>query len=367
MRKDNVIKGVLGEENVISPSDLCNHQFKRVAMGGYRPEEVDRLLERVADVMESLIVQVRELKRQNEEQRTRLDDYLMMEKSLQNALVSSQKLSENIIDSAKREADALLEQARLKKAETELGAPRNPRDLLRDVDTLTQQRARLREEMLALLEAHRRLLDGFIPAASVAVAAEAPRHAEDTEVDRVEETQPKALAETPVSRDTDSLPVDEPAGEGPHSLPVDEPSGEGRAHPAEIVARDFGALAEAAWAEAFPEMSRPSGGTPGLEEPQGEPASESSDETDESPQEPRGGGSIPSAVPFDEVSKPEQELKDTPDVGSEAAPEAVNDFAQESVESAEEFDRRAEAAWAQAFPRRVADSEDGQDPADKGR
>ena len=163
MRKDKIVTEVMGEENVLTPSDLYNHDFKRMTMGGYKVEEVDQFLERVADVMESLIGQVRELKARTDEQREQLEEYRQMEKTLRNALMSSQKFGENILEAARREADALIEEGRLKKARAEFEASRVPSKMTEEIEQLKQQRRQLRIEILAVVETHRRLVDSLLP------------------------------------------------------------------------------------------------------------------------------------------------------------------------------------------------------------
>lgn len=162
-KKDKVVSEVLGEEHALSPSDVLNRDFKRAGFGGYDRAEVDAFLERVADALEELILEVRLLKERNEEQRKALDEYRDLENSLRNALISSQRFGEEVVEAAKREAHVILEEARLKKAQAQLEMARVPNSLARDIHVLEQQRSRMRLELLAILETHRRLLDSLIP------------------------------------------------------------------------------------------------------------------------------------------------------------------------------------------------------------
>jgi cell division initiation protein len=162
-KKDKVVSEVLGEEHALSPSDVLNHDFRRLSFGGYDRAEVDAFLERVADALEELILEVRLLKERNEEQRKALDEYRDLENSLRNALISSQRFGEEVLEAAKREAHVILEEARLKKAQAQLEMGRVPNSLARDIHVLEQQRSRMRLELLAILETHRRLLDSLIP------------------------------------------------------------------------------------------------------------------------------------------------------------------------------------------------------------
>lgn len=184
MRKDKLVAEVLGEEAAITPSDLYNTEFKNALVGGYDKDEVDEYLERVADVMESLITQVRDLKVEVEEQKNRADAVKDMENTLRNALVSSQKFGDDIAEAARREADALLAEARLARARAEQEATVLPEQLQREVNRLETQRDRLRMDLRAVLAAHEALL-GDIPRAEDVVNAAAAEAVAEDEVEEV--------------------------------------------------------------------------------------------------------------------------------------------------------------------------------------
>lgn len=171
MRTDKVVSEVLGEESAITPSDLYNTEFKSAIMGGYDKNEVDAFLERVADAYEAVLTQLRTLRERNEEQKVQLDAYLEMEHTLRDALITAQKFSEDALDGARREADALIEQARLTKARAEHEAGRLSEALRAEIRALRDERGRLRADLEAILEAHRHLVEN-IPAAEHKVTVE---------------------------------------------------------------------------------------------------------------------------------------------------------------------------------------------------
>lgn len=158
MRKDRVVSEVLGEELAITPSDLYNTEFKNAIMGGYDKQDVDAFLERVADVFESVINQVRELKEELEQQKDKMQAMADMEHTLRNALISAQKYGENIQEAAVREANALLEEARLEKQRAMLSAAELPTELRAEIQELKNERNRLRTDLRAVLAAHSALL-----------------------------------------------------------------------------------------------------------------------------------------------------------------------------------------------------------------
>jgi cell division initiation protein len=163
MKRDRVVTEIFGGEAVFNPSDLYNQDFKRSILGGYRSKEVDEFLRRVADVMESLIVQVRELKHQTEEYRTRLDQYQEMDGVLKNTLVTSQKFAEQAVAAAKEEARGLIETARLEQQRRLMEAVKLPAALAREIQHLQHERDRLRADIESVLVSHKTFLDRMSP------------------------------------------------------------------------------------------------------------------------------------------------------------------------------------------------------------
>ncbi len=193
MQTDRVIHETSGEENALTPADLCNADLKTNLFGGYSKNQVDTLLERTADALEALITQNRDLKRQTENQKNEIEMFREMEQSLRSALVSSQKMSENIVVSARLQADALLEEARLAKEKAEFRMERLPDALRSEMRRLMEERDRIRDDIAGILKTHENLL------------REIPR-AENTEGKYVVE---KSSAHTPSRHDEES-PGNEP-------------------------------------------------------------------------------------------------------------------------------------------------------------
>ncbi len=158
MRKDRVVSEVFGEESAITPSDLYNTEFHTQVVGGYDKAEVDAFLERVGDVLESLVRQVRDLKAQAESQKEEIEALREMESSLRDALVTAQKFSEETLAAAKRQAAAILEEARLARARAEHAASELPKALQAEIAALQAARDRLRDDLAAMLKAHAALV-----------------------------------------------------------------------------------------------------------------------------------------------------------------------------------------------------------------
>lgn len=142
----------------LTPSELVNSVLKTNIFGGYSKTQVDILLERAADVLEALLQENQELRRKGEEADKALEKYREVEESLRAALINAQKMGENMISSAKLQADALLEEARVARARAMFKMEKLPDALRAEISRLTDARDRLRDDLAALLQAHEELL-----------------------------------------------------------------------------------------------------------------------------------------------------------------------------------------------------------------
>lgn len=144
---------------LLTSSDVLNRAFRRAAVGGYRAAEVDEFCEEAADTIRRLHARVQELEDACAQQREALDTHHHMEESLRSALVTSQKMGKDIVETARREADSLIEAARQERGRIELERDRLRACLEQDLQTLASRRKLLRDELRAILETHVRLLD----------------------------------------------------------------------------------------------------------------------------------------------------------------------------------------------------------------
>ncbi|HOQ91057.1 MAG TPA: DivIVA domain-containing protein, partial [Candidatus Hydrogenedentes bacterium] len=101
----------------------------------------------------------RRLQKENEALREQLVQYKEMETTLRNALISSQKISETIVASAKSQAQALLEEARLERARARMKSDELPDALRQEIRALTEARDRLRADMAHIIRVHEALLE----------------------------------------------------------------------------------------------------------------------------------------------------------------------------------------------------------------
>lgn len=164
-RSDKFLAEMLGEEAVITPSELANHDLPKRLFGGYSRQETDALLSHAADALESLSDQMKLLRESNLALNERLEEHREMESTLRGALMSSQKFSEEIVDSAKREAQAIVSEAEAQRAAIELEKQKVPEALRDEIRMLEEQRGRLERDLEAVLQAHAKMLEAARSAA----------------------------------------------------------------------------------------------------------------------------------------------------------------------------------------------------------
>ena len=164
MRHDKMVSEVLGQDVALSPSDLMSAEIRGTLFGGYDKAEVEMLLERAANALEQAVSENRRLRQQTEDQREQLVQFKEMEATLRSALISSQKYSETLVNSAKAQADALIEEARLIKTRAQSQMAELPGMLREEIQQLKNLRDRTRQDLEAVLRTHEALLKRVTPA-----------------------------------------------------------------------------------------------------------------------------------------------------------------------------------------------------------
>ena len=118
----------------ISPLDVHEQTF-RMAFRGFDPSEVDAFLQRVADELERLI-------EERDRARADLEEEKSTRSNLEQALSAARSIQDNILDVARKEAEVIESQARVKAD--------------RVLASANESLVRLRREIL-LLQEHRSL------------------------------------------------------------------------------------------------------------------------------------------------------------------------------------------------------------------
>ncbi|MBI4608425.1 MAG: DivIVA domain-containing protein [Candidatus Rokubacteria bacterium] len=142
----------------ITPVDIRQQQFSVRMFRGYDVHEVDAFLEDVAEDYEQITKENALLKEQLATLEERMRGFEERDRTLQDALIAAQRVSDEMKEAAKREAQLVLRDAELER-EKLLEAARTEEAKLRS-EALTLQRTRrhLFEGLRATVEMYQRLI-----------------------------------------------------------------------------------------------------------------------------------------------------------------------------------------------------------------
>ena len=144
----------------ITPLDITQKQFRRV-FRGLDAEEVEAFLDLIATEFEALVKEANALRETNQRHVEEIAEYRSRERALQETLVTAQKASEEIRESARKEAQITLSDAELQAEKiVQAGHARFLR-IVDDINELKRQRIQFETGMKALVESHVKLLDAF--------------------------------------------------------------------------------------------------------------------------------------------------------------------------------------------------------------
>jgi cell division initiation protein len=144
----------------ITPLDITQKQFRKV-FRGLDPEEVEAFLGLVAVEFEALVKDVVALREDNQRKAEEISEYRSRERALQETLVAAQKASEEIRDSARKEAEITLSDAELQAEKIVQAAHARFLRIVDDINELKRQRVQFEANVRTLAESHLKLLEVF--------------------------------------------------------------------------------------------------------------------------------------------------------------------------------------------------------------
>lgn len=95
---------------MLNSKDIRNVKFSK-SVGGYKQEEVDILLDKVEADYELFERTIKELQTKVESAESEVENFKTSQNSIQNVLVSAQKLADQIVDEAKAKSDLIVKNA----------------------------------------------------------------------------------------------------------------------------------------------------------------------------------------------------------------------------------------------------------------
>jgi cell division initiation protein len=144
----------------ITPLDITQKQFRK-AFRGYDPEEVEGFLALVAAEFEGLVKDVVALRDDVQRKADEISEHRSRERALQETLVTAQKASEEIRESARKEAEITISDAELQAEKIVQGAHTRFLRIVDDINELKRQRVAFETNVRTLVESHVKLLEAF--------------------------------------------------------------------------------------------------------------------------------------------------------------------------------------------------------------
>ena len=142
----------------ITPLDIIQKEFTPNRRG-FDPEEVRLFMDQVRETLEETLKDKRRMEERIRDRELELERMRRNEDQIKETLLLAKKLSSDVEDNAKREADLVLGDARLDAQEIMSSAQTEYEDTLAQVTELRATRHRLVAELRAVLQIHTAMLD----------------------------------------------------------------------------------------------------------------------------------------------------------------------------------------------------------------
>lgn len=144
----------------ITALDIRQKQFKS-ALRGHDQREVEAFLDLVASEFEEVVKENIALKEDLRRKQQMIDEYREREKTLQETMVTAQKISEDMKAAAKKEAELIISDAELQAEKIVADANNKLVGIIDDINELKRQRAQFETQIKSIVEGHLKLLEVF--------------------------------------------------------------------------------------------------------------------------------------------------------------------------------------------------------------
>jgi cell division initiation protein len=141
----------------ITPIDIRQQQFGKT-FRGLDPREVDSFLNLVSDELETATRESNRLKDELASQSRIVEEYRDRERALKETMITAQRITDDIKESARKEAEVILSQAELQAEKIIHAANDRLVKIIEDINETKRQREQLHASLVGVVEAHRKLL-----------------------------------------------------------------------------------------------------------------------------------------------------------------------------------------------------------------
>ena len=150
----------------LSPADVRQQRFTERMIRGFDKDEVDRFLDQIAEDYEAVIKENALLKEQLSAFEERSRATADLERTLQDTLVSTQRVTDEMRSSGKREVELMLREAKLAGEKVVEHARVEEALIISVIKTLKRTRRQLIEDLRATLAQYQRTFVGELSAAA---------------------------------------------------------------------------------------------------------------------------------------------------------------------------------------------------------
>jgi cell division initiation protein len=144
----------------ITALDITQRQFKRT-MRGFDADEVQTFLHEVAGAFEALTREAQLLRDAVSHKDEEIDAHKGRERMLSETLLTAQRACDDIRESARREADAMIADAELQAERIVQGAHGRFQKIVDEIHEMKRQRVQLAAQIRSVIRAHDKLLEAF--------------------------------------------------------------------------------------------------------------------------------------------------------------------------------------------------------------
>lgn len=142
----------------ITPLDIQQQTFRR-RIRGYDFREVEEFLNLLRDEFEGQILENQKLKEEQIRLRNLVDDYRSKEEILKSAIITAQKITEDLRANALKEARIVLSEAELKGEDIIREAQVRLGEILNEIKELKRQKLQFETNLRSEIETHLKLLE----------------------------------------------------------------------------------------------------------------------------------------------------------------------------------------------------------------
>ena len=206
----------------MTSKDIASKKFEKAkGFGGYKVDDVEDFMDRVAEYVEQLESEKRDMEKKLAVLADKLEEYRADEDSLRTALLGAQKLGDSVIKESKTKAEIILRDANIKAEKIVGDAHLKADEEARRLESVKRSVSEFKKDIIALYRSHLETIISTIPEVETKPAqpeAEAPAEpAADKEElpDPVPETAP---SQTPA--DTLEFTVSSDEDEDSQAAPI---------------------------------------------------------------------------------------------------------------------------------------------------